>query len=111
MKSSTASNMKTTEELELEKMAQLQKELAKKRVMNLESFKMALAGRKPEPVHAVIPITKPAEFHFETDSRIKEHTEPMQKGSHEVDFVSLLRKNDPPLVSMSITLLQDNSVT
>jgi hypothetical protein len=99
MKSSIASNMKTTEELELEKMANLQKELAKKIELNMESCKAALAGRKPEPVHAAKPVTKPEEFHFETDARIKDHPEAGHKGSHEVDFVSLLRKNDPPSVS------------
>jgi hypothetical protein len=100
MKSSVASNMKTTEELELEKMANLQKELAKKIETNMESYKVALAGRKPELVHATRPVTKPEEFHFETDSRIKEHPEAGNKGSHEVDFVSLLRKNDLPSVSL-----------
>lgn len=86
--------------MELLKVAELQKDMAKKREINMESCRMALAGKKPEPVRAAHRVTKTEEFHFETDSRIKDHSAASGSGQ-EVDFVSLLRKNDAPTVSFA----------
>ena len=98
---SASDRMKSTEELELEKISQFKKDLSKKIEVNMESCRAALAGRKPEPVQASKPATKPEEFHFETDSRIKDHTLPAHGREQEGGFPAMLRKNDVPLVSIS----------
>jgi len=100
-KSLVSAHLKTTEQLQLEKVAELQKDMARKIEKNIESCRTALAGRVLAPVHASMPTTKTEEFHFETDSRVKDHST-TYNNSHEVDFASMLRKNNAPSVSFTV---------
>ncbi|XP_070796375.1 targeting protein for Xklp2 isoform X1 [Pituophis catenifer annectens] len=86
---------KSTEELELEKMQQLQQEVAELRRKNEESLKVAIAG-PGQPVKTSSHITKPMDFHFCTDERQKQHGESQRAAEYkEVDFVGALRKHPP----------------
>ncbi|XP_042321815.1 targeting protein for Xklp2 isoform X2 [Sceloporus undulatus] len=86
---------KSTEDLEVEKMQQLQQEVAELRRKNEESLRAAIAG-PGQPVKTATHITKPVDFHFCTDDRIKQHGE-SQPGTEykEVDFVAALRRHPP----------------
>uniref|UniRef100_A0A8C6V738 TPX2 microtubule nucleation factor n=1 Tax=Naja naja TaxID=35670 RepID=A0A8C6V738_NAJNA len=86
---------KSTEELELEKMQQLQQEVAELRRKNEESLKVAIAG-PGQPVKTSSHITKPMDFHFCTDERLKQHGESQPPTEYkEVDFKAALRKHPP----------------
>ncbi|KAH0619312.1 hypothetical protein JD844_019299 [Phrynosoma platyrhinos] len=86
---------KSTEELEVEKMQQLQQEVAELRRKNEESLRAAIAG-PGQPLKTATHITKPVDFHFCTDDRIKQHGE-SQPGTEykEVDFIAALRRHPP----------------
>ncbi|XP_026224636.1 targeting protein for Xklp2 isoform X2 [Anabas testudineus] len=84
----------SSEEQELERIRNLQKEVALHRKKNEASYKAALAGNPP-PKKTVLSTTVPKEFHFNTDTRIKMTTS--SSTSHkEVDFISQLRKPSSP---------------
>ncbi|XP_008121091.2 targeting protein for Xklp2 isoform X7 [Anolis carolinensis] len=86
---------KTTEELEVEKMQKLQQEVVELRRKNEESLKAAIAG-PGQPMKMAIHVTKPVDFHFSTDDRIKQHGENQPASEYkEVDFVAALRKHPP----------------
>nr|XP_008121091.1 PREDICTED: targeting protein for Xklp2 isoform X7 [Anolis carolinensis] len=86
---------KTTEELEVEKMQKLQQEVVELRRKNEESLKAAIAG-PGQPMKMAIYVTKPVDFHFSTDDRIKQHGENQPASEYkEVDFVAALRKHPP----------------
>ncbi|XP_015261135.1 PREDICTED: targeting protein for Xklp2 [Gekko japonicus] len=91
-----SAKLKSTEELELERMQQLQQEVAEMRRKNEESLKVAIAGPGQPVKKTVTQVTKPVDFHFSTDDRIKQHGE-SQPGTDykEVDFAALLRKHPP----------------
>ncbi|CAI9597201.1 unnamed protein product, partial [Staurois parvus] len=85
---------KNTEEQELEKVQQLQQELAERLKKNEESLKSALAG--DQPIKRVpIQATKPVDFHFHTDDRLKRHPNEHPAEYKQVDFTSELRKHPP----------------
>ncbi|XP_078092437.1 targeting protein for Xklp2 isoform X2 [Mustelus asterias] len=85
---------KSTEELEMEKIAQFQKEIAEQRKINEESLKLALSGAGQNKKRTHIPPTKPMDIKFHTDERIKAHGESqVDKVYKEVDFTSELRKH------------------
>uniref|UniRef100_A0A8D0HVC5 TPX2 microtubule nucleation factor n=1 Tax=Sphenodon punctatus TaxID=8508 RepID=A0A8D0HVC5_SPHPU len=90
------SKLKSTEEQELERMQQLQQEVAELRKKNEESLKVAIAGAV-QPVKKIIcQVTKPVDFHFLTDERIKQHADGQAGHDYrEVDFVAALRKHPP----------------
>ncbi|XP_069740839.1 targeting protein for Xklp2 isoform X2 [Narcine bancroftii] len=81
---------KTTEELEMEKIAQFQKEMAEKRKQNEESLKLAISGAGQSKKRTPIPVTKPVDIKFHTDDRIQAHEGQVYK---EVNFTSELRKH------------------
>ncbi|XP_063152880.1 targeting protein for Xklp2 isoform X2 [Candoia aspera] len=86
---------KSTEELELEKMQQLQQEVAELRRKNEESLKAAIAG-PGQPTKTVSHVTKPIDFHFCTEGRIKQHGESQPGPEYkEVDFRAALRRHPP----------------
>nr|XP_060627840.1 targeting protein for Xklp2 isoform X2 [Anolis sagrei ordinatus] len=86
---------KTTEEMEVQKMHQLQQEVAELRRRNEESLRVAIAGPgQPMKVATNRSVTKPVDFHFSTDGRIKQHGEPGAEYK-EVDFVAALRRHPP----------------
>ncbi|XP_059189989.1 targeting protein for Xklp2 [Centropristis striata] len=83
-----------SEEQELERIRNLQKEVALHRKKNEASYKAALAGNPP-PKKMVLSATVPKEFHFNTNTRVKATT--ASNAVHkEVDFISQLRKPSSP---------------
>ncbi|XP_052225365.1 targeting protein for Xklp2 homolog [Dreissena polymorpha] len=92
MKSAAASQIKPAEERELEKVAFYRKELARKRKIAEESCKIALAGKGPTAPVAPKHMTKPEEFKFETDARIKA-PHPPPTVEEVKDFASCLRSD------------------
>lgn len=91
----SANKMKSTEELELEKMQQLQREVAEHRKKNEEFLKTAIAGAGQPTKKVVIEPTKPIDFHFRTDERLKQHGGTQSGSYKEVDFTAELRKHPP----------------
>ncbi|XP_054836855.1 targeting protein for Xklp2 isoform X2 [Eublepharis macularius] len=91
-----SAKVKSTEELELERMQQLQQEVVEMRRKNEESLRAAIAGPGQPVKKTVSQITKPIDFHFSTDERLKQHGE-SQPGTEykEVDFAAVLRKHPP----------------
>ncbi|KFO90183.1 Targeting protein for Xklp2-B, partial [Buceros rhinoceros silvestris] len=93
--------LKSTEELELEKMQQLQREVMELRRKNEESLKAAIAGAGQPVERAVCQVTKPIDFHFCTEKRIKQHGESQPGNEYkELDFAAVLRKHPPSPVRM-----------
>ncbi|KFW77729.1 Targeting protein for Xklp2-B, partial [Manacus vitellinus] len=96
-----SSKLKSTEEQELEKMQQLQQEVMELRKKNEESLKAAIAGAGQPMKRPVGQVTKPIDFHFYTENRIKQNV-----GSHpeneykELDFAAVLRKHPPSPMRM-----------
>ncbi|XP_035422956.1 targeting protein for Xklp2 isoform X2 [Cygnus atratus] len=96
-----AGKLKSTEEQELEKMQQLQREVMELRKKNEESLKAAIAGAGQPVKRTVGQVTKPIDFHFCTDSRIKQHGESQPENEYkEVDFAAVLRKHPPSPVRL-----------
>ncbi|XP_010567705.1 PREDICTED: targeting protein for Xklp2 isoform X2 [Haliaeetus leucocephalus] len=88
--------LKSTEEQELERMQQLQQEVVELRKKNEESLKAAIAGAGQPMKRTVGQVTKPIDFHFCTENRIKQHGESQPGNEYkEVDFAAVLRKHPP----------------
>ncbi|KAM6248332.1 targeting protein for Xklp2 isoform 1-T5 [Porphyrio hochstetteri] len=88
--------VKSTEEQELEKMEQLQREVMELRRKNEESLKAAIAGAGQPVKRPVGQVTKPVDFHFCTENRIKQHAESQPGNQYkELDFTAGLRKHPP----------------
>ncbi|XP_073538914.1 targeting protein for Xklp2 isoform X2 [Phyllobates terribilis] len=88
--------VKNSEEQELEKVQQLQQELADRLKKNEESLKAALAGAGQPLKKVPIQATKPVDIHFHTDDRMKRHQEETSGEQYkQVDFTSELRKHPP----------------
>ncbi|NXF56056.1 TPX2 protein, partial [Oceanites oceanicus] len=88
--------LKSTEEQELEKMQQLQREVMELRKKNEESLKAAIAGAGQPVKRTVGQVTKPIDFHFCTENRIKQHVESRPGNEYkELDFAAVLRKHPP----------------
>ncbi|KAM6339782.1 targeting protein for Xklp2 isoform 3-T7 [Alca torda] len=96
MRTNVSGKLKSTEEQELEKMQQLQREVMELRKRNEESLKAAIAGAGQPVKRAVGQVTKPVDFHFCTESRIKQHVESQPGNEYkELDFAAVLRKHPP----------------
>ncbi|XP_031733142.1 targeting protein for Xklp2-like, partial [Anarrhichthys ocellatus] len=87
-----------SEEQELERIRNLQKEVALHRRQNEASYKAALAGNPP-PKKLVQTSTVPKEFHFNTNTRVKV-TASSNAAHKEVDFINQLRKASSPTKAM-----------
>ncbi|NXO00982.1 TPX2B protein, partial [Rhinopomastus cyanomelas] len=86
--------LKSTEEQELEKMQQLQRQVMELRKKNEESLKAAIAQAGQTIKRTVGQVTKPIDFHFCTEDRIKQHRESQPANEYkEVDFAAELRKH------------------
>uniref|UniRef100_A0A8D0E2D0 TPX2 microtubule nucleation factor n=1 Tax=Salvator merianae TaxID=96440 RepID=A0A8D0E2D0_SALMN len=93
---------KSTEELEVEKMQQLQQEVFELRRRNEESLKAAIAGPGQAVKKTETHITKPVDFHFCTDERIKLHGDNQPSTEYkEVDFTAALRRHPPSPVRVT----------
>ncbi|KAL9835245.1 LOW QUALITY PROTEIN: targeting protein for Xklp2 [Geothlypis trichas] len=96
-----SSKAKSTEEQELEKMQQLQQEVMELRKKNEESLKAAIAGAGQPIKKPVGQVTKPVNFHFCTENRIKQNAESQPGNEYkELDFAAVLRKHPPSPVRM-----------
>ncbi|NXM83801.1 TPX2B protein, partial [Oenanthe oenanthe] len=96
-----SSKPKSTEEQELEKMQQLQQEVVELRKKNEESLKVAIAGAGQPVKRPAYQATKPVDFHFCTENRIKQNVESQPGNEYkEVDFAAILRKHPPSPVRM-----------
>ncbi|XP_030068562.1 targeting protein for Xklp2 isoform X2 [Microcaecilia unicolor] len=85
---------KSTEDQELEKMQQLQQEVAEQRRRNESSLKAVIAGAGQPVIKASKQITKTIDFHFRTDDRIKHNGENQPSEQYrERDFTTELRKH------------------
>ncbi|NXM69642.1 TPX2 protein, partial [Serilophus lunatus] len=95
------SKLKSTEEQELEKMQQLQQEVVELRKKNEESLKAAIAGAGQPTKRPVGQVTKPIDFHFCTENRIKQNAESQPGNEYkEMDFAAELRKHPPSPMRM-----------
>uniref|UniRef100_A0A8C8AAW5 TPX2 microtubule nucleation factor n=1 Tax=Otus sunia TaxID=257818 RepID=A0A8C8AAW5_9STRI len=93
--------LKSTEEQELEKMQQLQREVMELRRKNEESLKAAIAGAGQPVKRTTGQVTKPVDFHFCTENRIKQHAESQPGNEYkELDFAAVLRKHPPSPVRL-----------
>ncbi|NWS35563.1 TPX2B protein, partial [Polioptila caerulea] len=96
LKRTKPSKLKSTEEQELEKMQQLQQEVVELRKKNEESLKAAIAGAGQPMKRPVAQVTKPIDFHFCTENRIKQNVESQPGNEYkELDFAAVLRKHPP----------------
>ncbi|XP_017161092.1 targeting protein for Xklp2 [Poecilia reticulata] len=86
--------LSSSEELELERIKSLQREVALHRRKNEASYKAALAGNPP-PKKMLMSVTVPKDFRFNTDSRIKAPAS-SNASQKEVDFISQLRQPSSP---------------
>ena len=84
-----AAKQKSSEELEMERIKQLKKELQHKRQMAQESYKKAMSKAVPVAAHAK-DLTVPQAFNFHTDKRLKTQGEKNEERSVG-DFVKSLR--------------------
>lgn len=80
----------------------MKNECVKQRKLTAKSYRAAMSGCQPS-VRVSQPVTEIKEFHFETDSRLKNQSTVNTKHAHvvggELDFAAILRKNDLPAVS------------
>ncbi|KAH9503508.1 Protein tpx2 [Bulinus truncatus] len=89
-----SNKVKTSEEIELEKIAALQQEAARIRKLAQESYKKALNADGYIPIRSKQKATMPVLFNFKTDERIKNVES--QVGEHKVrDFAKSLREALP----------------
>ncbi|KFQ98790.1 Targeting protein for Xklp2, partial [Opisthocomus hoazin] len=96
-----SSKLKSTEEQELEKMQQLQREVMELRKKNEESLKAAIAGAGQPTKRTVAQVTKSVDFHFCTEDRVKQRVESQPGNEYkELDFAAVLRKHPPALGRM-----------
>ncbi|XP_058706869.1 targeting protein for Xklp2 isoform X6 [Poecile atricapillus] len=101
LKRTKPGKLKSTEEQELEKMQQLQQEVMELRKKNEESLKAAIAGAGQPTKRPVGQVTKPIDFHFCTENRIKQNVESQPGNEYkELDFAAVLRKHPPSPVRM-----------
>lgn len=81
---------KTTEQMELEKIQDMKKELAKTKKQSKDSYKKAMTSTGYMPVRSNAPVTLPEGFHFQTDRRLKNQSQ-NPKDSTAKDFTKCLR--------------------
>ena len=90
-------SIKSTEQLELEKIEKLKHQAQKNKALSRKSFKKAFAHKRTTgPIKAVKPPTEPVGFHFKTDERIKNKHTPTTSGSSELQFPMNLRSSSRP---------------
>nr|XP_033818420.1 targeting protein for Xklp2 isoform X4 [Geotrypetes seraphini] len=94
MRKNMANKPKSTEEQELEKIKQLQQEVAEQRRRNESSLKAVIAGAGQPVINSSNQLIKPIDFHFRTEERIKRHGENQPSEQYrERDFITELRKH------------------
>ncbi|XP_071957881.1 targeting protein for Xklp2-A-like [Antedon mediterranea] len=86
---------KKTEELEMQRIEELQKQAANTRKMAEESYKRLQCSTKYVPVRSQKPATQPKEFEFQTNTRVTRSVVPNSE-CDDKDFFSSLRKHAEP---------------
>ncbi len=84
--------MKTTEQLELERIERLKKTVEAKRKEGDRFYQASLKSTSYIPVQSTAPLTKPSSMNFATDERVKGVLSEA-KAVKEVDFPRLLRNH------------------
>ena len=88
----------SSEQLEMRKIHELRRQLARSRKMAGESLRLAQAA--PGPVRATVHhVTKTEVFHFATDGRVKDHTMETRLDANQKDFQASLRTQTDQTVS------------
>lgn len=99
---SSSTAIKAKEEIELEKIAQMRKDLKEKRKHNEEFMKKALGAANYMPYRSAEDnLTQAHEFHFELDKRIKKPQSNQSEGK-EKNFFDTLRQHPISPVSYFI---------
>lgn len=94
---------KPKEEMELEQIVKMQKDLKEKRKQNEEFMKKALsAGNHMQHRSQGDNLTKAHEFHFELDKRIQKHPNTPDEGKKKNFFESLRQHPISPVSIISI---------
>ncbi len=93
--------VKSTEEMEMERITELKKELELKRKIAEESRRMALASHGYKPVQSKQELTKPDKIHFATDDRLKNPADNKLNTSEVNDFPKMLRHTRSRSVSVA----------
>lgn len=85
--------MKSSEEQQLEQIANIKAEFNKRKRMAQKSYQTAMKSSGYVPVHSKTEPTKPEDFHFETDTRLKSQSTHNTSADKKADFVRILRSN------------------
>ncbi|XP_011433925.2 targeting protein for Xklp2 isoform X2 [Magallana gigas] len=85
--------VKSSEEQQLEQIANIKAEFNKRKKMAQKSYQTAMKSSGYVPVHSKTEPTKPEDFHFETDTRLKSQSTHNTSADKKADFVRILRSN------------------
>ncbi|XP_052718059.1 targeting protein for Xklp2-like isoform X2 [Crassostrea angulata] len=85
--------VKSSEEQQLEQIANIKAEFNKRKRMAQKSYQTAMKSSGYVPVHSKTEPTKPEDFHFETDTRLKSQSTHNTSADKKADFVRILRSN------------------
>nr|XP_022335373.1 targeting protein for Xklp2 homolog isoform X2 [Crassostrea virginica] len=88
-----AEKIKSSEEQQMEQIANIKAEFNKRKKLAQKSYQTAMKSTGYVPVHSKIEPTKPEDFHFETDSRLKSQSSHNTSADKKTDFVRILRSN------------------
>lgn len=93
-----AKQAKTTEEMELDKIRAMREELENRKKQFADSYQKAMTITAA-PARAKAPTTRPKEFHFTSDQRIKGHQR-TSSGTEPKEFSRSLRSSTSAAVSV-----------
>ncbi|XP_074661733.1 targeting protein for Xklp2 homolog [Tubulanus polymorphus] len=91
MKTTTA---KTTEQIEMAKIEESRRQAEQQRILAKKSYEQLNTAKGHMPAYSAKPLTKPDEFNFHTDTRVKSHAMETRNDIKSQDFTSMLRKPD-----------------
>lgn len=99
--------LKTTEEMEMERIAKLRKKTRHHIKANESSMKKAISCTSYHPVRNNTDLTQPQEFHFETDKRVKTHPMSTRADDAEQEFLKSLRQHPPSPVRSRVCVKEN----
>ena len=89
----TMIKLKTTEEMEMERIAKMRKQTRQHIKANESSMKKAITSTSYHPVRMTAGMTQPQEFHFETEKRVKPHPMTTRCDDASREFLKSLRQH------------------
>ena len=98
------SKFKSSLDIEMERIQQAKLEAEKMKQLSRRSLKQATDSVSYHPTRSKVEPTRPMEFKFETDSRIKDHSMETRQDKELKNFAGELRKHNPSPVSVSLLL-------